>query len=325
MSAPVITVTLNPAIDQTITVEGLRLGAVHRALAVQYNAGGKGVNVASCLADWGVPVMATGFLGAANAAPFEALFRQKGITDAFIRVPGETRTNIKIADRSAKETTDINLPGLTCSAAALKELRSALSKRLNGHGLVVVAGSVPAGLSDQALADLVAWVSRLGGRVVLDCSGGPLAAALAASKAAMPYCIKPNRAELEGWAGEALPNIPALLAAARSLVARGIAVVVVSLGEEGALLVSTDRAIHGRLPVVEALSTVGAGDAMVAGLVAAFHQGLELDEAARLSIAFAAAKLRQIGPHLPARGEVLALAGAVSIHDLTNYTGQHLI
>ena len=109
----IVTVTLNPAIDQTITVEHLRLGSVQRAQAVQFNAGGKGVNVASCLADWGMPVVAAGILGAANAAPFEALFAAKGIADRFIRAPGETRTNIKIADVVTGTTTDINLPGLT--------------------------------------------------------------------------------------------------------------------------------------------------------------------------------------------------------------------
>ncbi|BAI75555.1 1-phosphofructokinase (plasmid) [Azospirillum sp. B510] len=307
---PVVTVTLNPAIDQTITVEALKPGSVHRAKAVRHNAGGKGVNVASCLADWGVPVVATGLLGAGNAAPFEALFQAKGIADAFLRQPGETRVNIKIADLAANDTTDINLPGLSAEAGALAKVRETVRSLAEPGTLVLLAGSLPEGLSNDAYAVLTAEFAAAGARVVLDSSGAPLAAALA-STGALPFCIKPNRHELEDWAGRPLPTDTDLLEAARGLQRRGVAVVVVSLGADGALFVDGTRALHGRLPPVNALSTVGAGDAMVAGLIAAFQQGGDLDEVARLSVAFAAAKLGCFGPNLPDPAIVRSLAAEV--------------
>src|SRR5438105_8840919 len=115
----VITITLNPAIDQTLGIPGFAAGAVNRVAWSQQDAGGKGVNVAALLADLGVPVAATGFLGADNPTLFENLFRQKGIEDRFVRVAGATRVGIKIVDdRMAGRTTDVNFPGLEPRAAA---------------------------------------------------------------------------------------------------------------------------------------------------------------------------------------------------------------
>lgn len=312
---PVVTVTLNPAIDQTITVDALKPGSVHRAKAVRHNAGGKGVNVASCLADWGTPVVATGLLGTGNAAPFEALFQAKGIADAFLRLPGDTRVNIKIADLAANDTTDINLPGLTADPGALGRVQETVRRLVEPGIPVLLAGSLPDGLPTDAYAILTADLAAAGARVVLDSSGPPLAAALA-STGALPHCIKPNRHELEDWAGRPLPTDADLLDAARGLQRRGVSVVVVSLGADGALFVDGDRALHGRLPPVQALSTVGAGDAMVAGLIAAFQQDGGLEDVARLSVAFAAAKLGCFGPNLPDPATVRALAAQVTLSRL---------
>ncbi|MCM8736916.1 1-phosphofructokinase [Azospirillum sp. A1-3] len=312
---PVVTVTLNPAIDQTITVDALKPGSVHRAKAVRHNAGGKGVNVASCLADWGTPVVATGLLGTGNAAPFEALFQAKGIADAFLRLPGETRVNIKIADLAANDTTDINLPGLTADPGALGRVQETVRRLVEPGIPVLLAGSLPDGLPTDTYAILTADLAAAGARVVLDSSGAPLAAALA-STGALPHCIKPNRHELEDWAGRPLPTDADLLDAARGLQRRGVSVVAVSLGTDGALFVDGARALHGRLPPVQALSTVGAGDAMVAGLIAAFQQDGGLEDVARLSVAFAGAKLGCFGPNLPDPATVRALAAQVTLSRL---------
>lgn len=320
MTAPIITVTLNPAIDQTITVSALRPGTVHRATAVRRNAGGKGVNVASCLADWGAdwgaPVTVTGLLGADNATPFEALFAAKGITDLFVRLPGETRVNIKIADLGSGDTTDINLPGLTAGAEDLAQLQDTLRRLVVPGSLVLLAGSLPDGLPDDRYAALTADLHAQGARVVLDSSGAPLAAALAAEAGSLPFCIKPNRHELEAWAGAPLPTTADLLAAARDLHRRGVGVVVVSLGADGALFVSDGPALHARLPAVTALSTVGAGDAMVAGLIAAFRDGLPPEGVARRAVAFATAKLGCFGPNLPGADAVRALAAQAQVTTL---------
>lgn len=310
MTATIVTVTLNPAIDRTVAVDRLTLGAVHRARSSQSNAGGKGVNVAGCLADWGLPPIVTGLLGRDNAAPFEALFAVKHIDDRFVRAPGETRTNIKIADLATGETTDLNLPGLTVAAADLDAVRAVLAGAVGPGTLVVIGGSLPEGLAADTLAGLVGELTRVGARVVLDTSGEPLAGALAPEVADLPYAIKPNLAELQDFAGRTLAGEAEIVAAARALVARGIRLVVVSRGAEGALFVTADAALVARLPPVAALSTVGAGDAMVAGIVAGLAANAPLDDIARLGVAFAAAKLGGVGPNLPSPSVVRDLAAA---------------
>ncbi|MFE3836381.1 1-phosphofructokinase family hexose kinase [Pseudogemmobacter sonorensis] len=313
------TVTLNPAIDQTVTLDRLVPGAVHRAQAVRRNAGGKGVNVASCLADWfggAARIEALGLLGDDNPAAFEALFAAKGITDGMVRVPGETRTNIKLVAES--DTTDINLPGFAADDAALAEVRARLQDPGPGD-VTVVSGSLPGGLPAETCAALVAGLRAQGARVVLDTSGPPLARALAA--AALPDAVKPNRHELEDWAGHPLAGPTEILAAAEGLRARGIGLVVVSLGAGGALFCGAEGALHARLPVVGGGSSVGAGDAMVAGIAAALAEGKGLEDVARQGTAFAAAKLTLTGPNLPARAEVEALMRRVTIIPAADWAG----
>lgn len=311
MSA-IVTLTLNPAIDQTVMLDGLRPGSVHRARAVLRHAGGKGVNVACCLADWGLPVAAAGILGADNDAAFAEVFGRKGIEDRFVRVPGETRTNLKLLDAGTGDTTDINLPGLS-AGAALDAAREALLGGVGQGTLAVLAGSLPAGIAPATYADLTGSLNVRGARVVLDASGAPLAASLAAAPGSLPYAVKPNRHELEEWAGHPLPTLADVRGAADDLRGRGIPLVVVSLGAEGALFLGGEGAVHAPPPPTRIASTVGAGDALVAGLVAALGAGLDLAATARLAVAFAAAKLTREGANLPPRPEVEAIAATVRL------------
>lgn len=317
----IVTVTLNPAVDLTVALAGLRPGAVHRAQAAETNAGGKGVNVAGCVADWGVSVTATGVLGAGNDAAFVRLFSEKGIFDRFVRAPGDTRTNIKIADTLTGETTDVNMPGLKVDAATLAAVTGVLDGLVTPGTLVVLAGSLPAGVPDDAWARLVARLNARGARVMLDTSGAPLAVALSAPVGGLPYAIKPNRHELEAWAGTPLPDAPALISTARRLIGRGVTLVVASMGDQGAAFVTEGEALVARLPPIRTLSTVGAGDAMVAGLATGLADGLALPDLARRAVAFATAKLGRIGSHLPDRVEVERLAAAVQVAPVAGDTG----
>lgn len=311
--SPILTLTLNPAIDQTVVLEALAPGQVHRARAVHAHAGGKGVNVACCLADWGLPVAAAGVLGSDNAAPFTQVFTEKGIDDCFVWIPGETRTNLKLLDRRSGDTTDINLPGLTVTPGTLDAARAVLLDLAEAGSFVVLAGSLPGGLPPETYRDLTRRLKARGARVVLDVSGGPLSASLAAEPDALPYAVKPNRHELEEWAGRPLPALADVLDSARALHASGIALVVVSLGADGALFVSADGAVQASPPATQVTSTVGAGDALVAGLVAGLQDGLALEDMARRALAFASAKLTREGANLPPRAEVEAIAATVRV------------
>ncbi|MBA8736847.1 1-phosphofructokinase [Chromobacterium violaceum] len=315
MSGAIHTVTPNPALDQTVTLDALRTGAVNLARAAHVNAGGKGVNVASCLADWGLPVHAHGLLGRDNSSPFEQLFAAKRIDDRMLRVAGACRVNIKLADLETGDTTDINLPGPETGEAELQALASGLA-HLGAGDLAVLAGSLPPGLPRDALARLCAQLKRQGAWVLVDSSGSPLAAALANPPEALPDCVKPNREELAQWAGRPLPGLDDVVRCARGLQRMGVGRVVVSLGEQGALLVDADAALLASLPPQRPLSTVGAGDALVAGLAAARRQGLNAADSLRLAVAFAAAKLQRVGPHLPPEQQIRELAAAVSLQTL---------
>jgi 1-phosphofructokinase len=307
------TLTLNVAVDQTISVDKLTPGAVHRARSVSHTAGGKGVNAAACLADWGLPVAACGFLGRENAAFFESLLAEKRVEDRFVRVDGASRTNVKLVDRD--DTTDINLPGIEVGGAALAALDEILddfaARGAMLPGLAALSGSLPNGCPEDIYVRLVKKLIRDGFRVILDTSGPALRAALAAP--ILPFCIKPNRHELEEWAGRKLDGPGRVLEAARGLRRSGIALVVVSLGREGALFVAEEGALLARAEAPNIVSTVGAGDAMVAGIAAALAEGVSLERVARLSTAFSLGKLGRAGPNLPDRETLEAFAGRVEL------------
>lgn len=276
----VVTVTLNPAIDRTVTISNFTAGAVNRVETARTNAGGKGVNVASMLAESGIRVGVTGFLGRENTSTFEELFARHGIADHFVRVAGQTRTGIKVADPVLHQTTDINFPGAAASAADLAAFTHQLD--MLGADCFVLAGSLPPGVDPGLYRELIHSLHSRGPRVVLDASGAPLSLALAAR----PHLIKPNIHELSELLGRPLPDIAAVVPAARELVSRGIETVVVSMGKDGACFVTAKEAVIARPPPVEVRSTVGAGDAMVAGLVAAQFRRLSLADSARLATAF---------------------------------------
>lgn len=311
------TVTFNPAIDQTVTLDRLVPGDVHRARSVRQNAGGKGVNVASCLADWGMPVTVFGLLGRDNAAPFDALFVAKPIEDRFTRIAGATRVNLKLVDVAG--TTDINLDGIAVDTGQAEMAVANLCHAVREGDLVVLAGSLPPGCAPDTYAALIARLRAAGCRVVLDTSGLPLKCALAAG--VLPDVVKPNREELAQLLGRPLPDLATLAEAAAALHARGVSLVAVSMGEDGALFLSEAGAVTARLAVGQIASTVGAGDAMVAGIVAALGENADLERTARLATAFAVAKLGMAGPNLPDLATVHALAEDVSITPVISRNG----
>lgn len=301
--------TLNPAIDQTVMLDRLVPGEVHRARSVRQNAGGKGVNVASCLADWGVPVIAHGLLGSDNAAPFDALFEAKAIDNRCVRIAGATRVNLKLVDRDG--TTDINLDGIAVDENAVGMVVATLGAAAQPGDLVILSGSVPPGCPFDIYVTLTARLKHKGCRVLLDTSGPPLKSALDAD--ILPDIVKPNWEELCAWTGQADMDQAALMEAAHTLLRRGVGLVVISMGGEGALFMSEQGSVSASLPLEDVASTVGAGDAMVAGIAAGIAENAGLDRLARLSTAFAVGKLGMVGPNLPAPGSVQALAAEVNV------------
>ncbi len=313
-STGIATVTLNPAIDQSVAIPDFAAGTVNRVAWEQSDPGGKGVNVASFLADLGFRVAVTGLLGRDNAGVFEQLFAGKTITDAFVRVAGNTRVNVKIIDESSQAITDINFPGPAATPEHLGELARAIDALLADHECFVLSGSVPAGVPVTYYADLIRRLKAAGKRVVLDSSGDPLRHGMAGA----PWAIKPNIAELEELVGMPLPDQAAVIGAARHLLAAGLGCVVVSMGGEGALFVTAEECLQAIPPAVELKSTVGAGDAMVAGFVAGNLRGWSLADCARLATASALGALSQLGPRLPSPAVIESFMAQVTIRQVAD-------
>ncbi|MFA6961197.1 MAG: 1-phosphofructokinase [Opitutaceae bacterium] len=289
MSSPEITtLTLNPAIDRTVTISGFTAGTVNRVENTSDRPGGKGINVAAALAGHNHAVAALGFLGRDNETAFTSFFAAHGIEDQCLRLPGRTRVGIKITDPVRNETTDINFPGLAPSWADMNAMRARLTS-LSG-GWCVLAGSLPPGVPTGIYREFITTLKERGVRTVLDSSGEALREALQAA----PDIIKPNVHELEAHLGRPLPYEADVIAAARELVAGGVRLVVVSRGADGACFVTADQAIVATPPDITVRSTVGAGDAMVAGIVAAQLRNLSLADTARLATAFSLTALTRM-------------------------------
>ena len=313
---PVVTLTLNPAIDQTASVKDFEIGAVNRVSSVQVDAGGKGVNVSSFLAHFNHRVTATGLMGRDNAMIFERLFAEKAIEDRFIRIPGRVRVNVKLVDAVQDQVTDINYPGAAAPEAsynAIKDMIVSLSDEGMEH--FVLSGSMPANGPDHLYHDMIDLLKNKGASVYLDTSGDALRLALKAT----PDVIKPNLAELREVTGKSLTTYEEIVAEIHSLSDGAIGLAVVSMGQKGALFITETRCVLAKPPATKVVSTVGAGDAMVAGIIHGRLCGLPLDTIARLSTAFAISALGQLGPRLPSREAIEALAETIETEQVTGW------
>jgi len=309
----VVTVTINPAIDQTIAIPNFTAGAVNRVQSSQLDPGGKGINVASFLSDFGQPVIVTGFLGADNDEIFRRFFARKEIEDRCVRIAGQTRIGVKVSDEALRQTTDINFPGQMPSPADIEHLFDILRELAISNEWFVLSGSIPAGVSAGIYREMVTMLS--GRKVILDTSGEGFRQAVAAG----PWLVKPNVDELREFAEVQLGTPAAIVQVARALLQRyGITSVAVSMGKEGAIFVEGEQTIWAVPPPVEVKSTVGAGDAMVAGIVAGKMRGLALAECARLATAFSMSAITHIGSGLPSIEAVQLGMEQVTIRELSN-------
>lgn len=310
--ARILTVTLNPALDVTVRVSHLVLGEVNRSQSSVTHAAGKGVNVAQVLADLGHTLTVSGFLGEDNPHAFEALFEHRGFVDAFIRVPGETRSNIKLAEDDGR-VTDLNGPGPLVSELAQQALLDKLDQIGASHDAVVVAGSLPRGVSAQWLRELLLRLKAMGLKVVFDSSGEALKEGLSAG----PWLIKPNTEELSDALGCDVSDLAAQVGAATQLLAKGIEHVVISDGAQGVNWFSRRAALHAQPPKVRVASTVGAGDSLLAGMLHGLISGHSPEQTLCTATAIAAMAVTQIGFGISDAVQLATLESGVRVRPLT--------
>ncbi len=309
----IVTVTMNPAIDKTIEIEALLPGGLNRIQKVEYDAGGKGINVSKTIHELGGSSIAVGFLGGNAGKTIESVLNEWGVRNDFIWVRGETRTNTKVYEKSGA-LTELNEPGPQISKEQQEELVKKLEGYANEETLFVLAGSIPNGVDKQIYSEIIPRVHAKGAKVLLDADGELFRNALKEK----PDIIKPNRVELEEYFGfDYRVSMEELLEAARKLQAQGIETVAVSMGKSGAMMVREGYEVKCPALSVKAHSTVGAGDAMVAALAYAWENKLGNEETVRLCMAASAGAVTTIGTKPPTRALVDELLEQVVIEQIS--------
>lgn len=305
----ITSISLNPSIDRTLTVEGFTTGGLNRVLGTRDVAAGKGINVALTVSSLGLDAECVGFMYRDSAGLFEKRLMVNSTAYDFIWREGAARTNIKVFDQAAGVVTELNESGPQVDAGAMEEMTDLVCRHAENSDYLILTGSLPPGCPDDYYRSLIGAVEGLGCRCVLDADGDRLKYGLEAR----PFMIKPNRFELETMTGRHLQSIAEIRDAARHYIDLGVQVVAVSLGPDGALILQDDEAFYAPTLNVEVKSTVGAGDSMVAALVAGFMAECDLEETFRMGMACATARCMTEGYRIVDKTVYRALVDMVQV------------
>lgn len=305
----IYTVTLNPAIDKTAEIPGFCAGKVNRVQTLREDAGGKGINVSKCLKALGTESVAAMLLAGEAGCHLADLMGQEGLAVLSVKAQGQTRTNLKIVDREAGQNTDINEPGPQADETILWELLDSLCKRLLPGDIVVLSGSLPKGAPRDTYRRWTEAFRTLGAQVILDADGDCMAEGIKG----MPCMVKPNETELARLLGRPMETDEQLLAGGKELLAMGISNVVISLGGNGALFLWDDGIYRAKSLSVPVISTVGAGDSVVAAMAYGMEKGLPREKRIALAMAMGAASVMQSGSQAPDMETVMTLSQQVSV------------
>lgn len=310
----IVTVTMNPAIDKTVEIEAFQHGGLNRIQSVEYDAGGKGINVSKTIHALGGTSIATGFLGGNSGQTIENLLKREGISCDFLWIGGETRTNTKIFEKNGT-LTELNEPGPCILIEDIEKLLKKLEEYAGENTLFVLSGSIPAGVDKGIYRDMIHMVHGKGAKVLLDADGEAFRKALEAG----PDIIKPNYVELAEYAGvDTFASEEELLNTAKILQAKGIETITISMGHKGAMFLLRDQIVKCPALTVKAHSTVGAGDAMVAALAYALDMKLSEEERISLCMAVSAGAVTTIGTKPPTKALVECLKKQVIAEKFDN-------
>jgi 1-phosphofructokinase/tagatose 6-phosphate kinase len=311
----IVTVTMNAAIDRTLTVPNFQRGQRHRASAGLTLAGGKGINIARALKGLGVPVVATGLAGGRTGTRIVEELTAEAILNDFVRIDGESRTSTAIVDPAGGSYTEVNEWGPHVGPEELEMLLEKLVYLSQGADYVIFAGSLPRGIEDDFYGEAVHELNRRGAQTVLDCEGEPLRFGVMAE----PLLVSPNEREAEALVGQEFNDDDDFLTALETIAELGARNVLITR-ESGcwALLRSERQASRYRAvaPLVEPVSTVGSGDVLLAAFVAARLDGRSDEESLRAAVAAGAAATLEVGAGRFEPREAGRLVGSVEVSQL---------
>ncbi|HET9198281.1 MAG TPA: 1-phosphofructokinase family hexose kinase [Solirubrobacterales bacterium] len=311
----ILTVTLNAAIDRTVAVPNFRLGRRHRAVESRTVAGGKGINVARALSLLGRPVIATGFVGGPTGTQVLEQLQSESVLTDFTPIAAETRINLAVIDPTSGEQTEINERGPAVSPEEVKRLFDRIAYLAGGAKICVLAGSVPPGAGDDLYARLVDDLTRRGVPVVLDAEGEAMLAGLRAGAS----MVTPNEAEAEELVGQEFADRGDLAQGLLELVRLGAGEAAITRPDGCVAAVgegNSRRLLEVHTEPLEPVSTVGSGDAFLAGYVAARYEGRSPEDCLAYGVACGAESTQHFGAGTVDRNQVERLLGEVSVHDL---------
>jgi 1-phosphofructokinase len=302
----IVTLTPNPSLDRSLALEQLLLGEVNRADSVRVDPGGKGVNVARALLANGHPVRAVLPIGGRDGEHVADLLAALGLDSVGVPIEGDVRENVSLVEPDGR-VTKVNAAGPRLTRAEVARLVEATITALDGATWVAASGSLPPGAPEDLYAVLASDVHAAGARLAVDTSGSPLRAAVAGG----PDLLKPNVDELAEVSGCRLRTLGDVVDAGRRLQAEGVAALLVSLGADGAVLLDDAGAWHATTPPLVPRSDVGAGDATLAGFLAAGGEG---PDALVTAVAYGAAAVRLPGSQMPSPTDIDR--GAVTVTEI---------
>jgi 1-phosphofructokinase/tagatose 6-phosphate kinase len=311
----ILTVTLNAAIDRTVAVPNFRLGHRHRAVESRTVAGGKGINVARALKMLGRPVIATGFAGGPTGNRLVEQLRKEAVLTDFTRIAAETRINLAVIDPTSGEQTEINERGPAVSPEEVEAFVRRVGYLADGAKLCVLAGTLPPGAGDDLYARLVKDLGERGLPVVLDAEGSAMLAGLRAGASV----VTPNEREAEELVGQEFADRDDLIQGLAELVRLGAGEATITRPDGCVAVIgsgSEQRFLEVRTEPLEPVSTVGSGDAFLAGYVAARYDGKEADECLAYGVACGAESTQHFGAGTVDRNQVERLLGEVHVQDL---------
>ena len=281
----ILTVTLNPSVDRAIYVDELKLGDTNRVERSETDAGGKGINLSRVADELGAQTLATGFLGGGPGAFVMSVLKREGVPCDFVPIEGDTRINFSVEDEAKNPPTTFNERGPNIHQREWEALLEKCRHHSAKTKWACVGGSVPPGLGADVYKTLLLLFKERNCRTLLDADGEPLRIGLEAH----PDLVKPNSKEAERLLGWPIKSDEDAIRAAREMRALGAETVILSRGEDGAVLVSNSGTWIGRSPKVEVCSTIGSGDSMLGAFLWALEEGMTEDEAFRWGLAAGAA------------------------------------
>lgn len=291
----IVTVTMNPALDKTANVTKLLPGGLNRLGNLRTDPGGKGINVSKMISVLGGKSLCTGFVGGSSGRALCTMLEDLGLAAKFLQLSGNTRTNLKLIEGNGC-LTELNEPGISVSELEISQIMEQLEQLTSPEDIVVLGGSLPEGAGPDTYRHFVKRLTDKGCRVILDADGEALRRGLEAA----PHIVKPNRFELlqyfklpQDTPDSQLPEL------GRLIVNNGVALVVISLGSDGAIFLSQDHSVLAKALPVSVQSTVGAGDSMVGALAYGLELELGLEDMVRLSMAASIAAVTTTGTNPP--------------------------